>query len=116
MSERQVTRVFQILGFFIGGALALMFLWSVQDAGAATPCEHGGNGENGPTVVMGTNGPDKLGGGCGPDIVYGKGGRDRIWLGRGPDQAFCGGGFDTVHNLRNTGHDYVDPSCERVVT
>lgn len=75
---------------------------------------HGGGGENGPTVIVGTSGSDKLVGGHGPDVLIGKAGDDRLWGGRGPDTFRCGPGVDTVHNEFDTGNDTL-VACEVVV-
>jgi Ca2+-binding RTX toxin-like protein len=72
--------------------------------------------DNGPDVIVGTSGDDKLVGGKGPDILIGKAGDDRLWGGRGPDEFRCGPGRDVVHQEFDTGADIVRKSCEVVRT
>jgi len=94
-------------------AIGLAFVSQTQ-AGA----HHGGDGENGPTVVVGTRGDDKLVGGHGPDILIGKAGDDRLWGGRGPDVFRCGAGYDIV-NTRAPGaeqNDTIGKGCEEIRT
>lgn len=76
----------------------------------------GGDGQNGPDILYGTDGPDKLVGGHSPDVLYGYAGNDRLWGGRGPDTFYCGGGFDVVnsHAPGAEQNDTISSSCEVV--
>lgn len=122
------------LAFLAAAALvaAMLPLLSGALASAATKCT-ANTGENGATWVDGTSGNDRcIAGGNGPDVLKGKGGKDRIVGGRGPDKLrggpgndllrggqgpdtfYCGPGQDIVVNNRSTGADYIDASCETV--
>jgi len=101
-----------LAGALAGLVIVGLMLLAIQVASA----HHGGDGPNGPNVIIGTAGPDKLVGGHGPDIIRARGGDDRIWLGRGPDIVYCGAGYDIV-NTRAPGAEQTDTiarNCEEL--
>lgn len=53
---------------------------------------------------------DRLGREDGPDVLIGGPGDDRIWPGRGKDDVLCGKGRDVVHPQERPADDYAD--CE----